>query len=162
MATATVATRKARPLGRWPRLAERIVQHTLLIVLSVVFLIPLFWMVSGSVKTIGLLAAGLALCVIWVWREVASDEPLVDMTMMRIRGVWTANLAAFLLGFLGVFVVQGASHTQVAGVERSLESTVSVRSNVVEGIVRRNRQRQKNKRVLNISLRSVMVKISLN
>ena len=30
--------------------------------------------------------------------EVRSDEPLVDMTMMRIRGVWTTNLAAFLLG----------------------------------------------------------------
>ena len=27
-----------------------------------------------------------------------SSDPLVDMTMMRIRGVWTTNLAAFLLG----------------------------------------------------------------
>jgi EmrB/QacA subfamily drug resistance transporter len=52
----------------------------------------------GSAKTLGLLAGGIALCVIWVWREVNSAEPLVDMTMMRIRGVWTANLAAFLLG----------------------------------------------------------------
>src|SRR5439155_27053708 len=25
-------------------------------------------------------------------------EPLIDMAMMRIRGVWTTNLAAFLLG----------------------------------------------------------------
>ena len=30
--------------------------------------------------------------------EVRSDNPLIDMTMMRIRGVWTTNLAAFLLG----------------------------------------------------------------
>ena len=30
--------------------------------------------------------------------EVRSAEPLVDMTMMRIRGVWTTNTAAFLLG----------------------------------------------------------------
>ena len=29
---------------------------------------------------------------------MSSREPLVDMTMMRIRGVWTTNLAAFLLG----------------------------------------------------------------
>jgi MFS family permease len=29
---------------------------------------------------------------------VHSDSPLVDMTMMRIRGVWTTNLVAFLLG----------------------------------------------------------------
>jgi EmrB/QacA subfamily drug resistance transporter len=52
----------------------------------------------GSVKTIALLAAGLAICVLWVMIEVRSDEPLVDMTMMRIRGVWTTNTAAFLLG----------------------------------------------------------------
>ena len=45
--------RPTRPIGRWPRIAELITQHTILIVLSVVFLIPLFWMVSGSVKTIG-------------------------------------------------------------------------------------------------------------
>ena len=27
-----------------------------------------------------------------------SDNPLIDMTMMRVRGVWTTNAAAFLLG----------------------------------------------------------------
>ena len=27
-----------------------------------------------------------------------SENPLIDMAMMRIRGVWTTNLAAFLLG----------------------------------------------------------------
>jgi EmrB/QacA subfamily drug resistance transporter len=52
----------------------------------------------GSPKTIGLFALGLAFCVLWVMVEVRSREPLVDMTMMRIRGVWTTNLAAFLLG----------------------------------------------------------------
>jgi EmrB/QacA subfamily drug resistance transporter len=52
----------------------------------------------GSYKALGLLAGGIAACGIWVWREVASREPLVDMTMMRIRGVWTANLVAFLVG----------------------------------------------------------------
>jgi EmrB/QacA subfamily drug resistance transporter len=52
----------------------------------------------GSAKTLGLLAAGLVICGLWVWRELRSREPLVDMAMMRIRGVWTANLAAFLLG----------------------------------------------------------------
>ena len=35
---------------------------------------------------------------LWVAVEVRSDKPLVDMTMMRIRGVWTTNLAAFLIG----------------------------------------------------------------
>jgi len=52
----------------------------------------------GSPKTIGLLLAGVAVTVSWIAVEVHSDHPLVDMTMMRVRGVWTANLAAFLLG----------------------------------------------------------------
>ena len=52
----------------------------------------------GSPKTLGLLALGIAGCLAWVTVEVRSDEPLIDMTMMRIRGVWTTNLVAFLLG----------------------------------------------------------------
>jgi MFS family permease len=52
----------------------------------------------GSPKAIGLLLAGLAVTAAWILVEVRSDHPLVDMTMMRIRGVWTTNLAAFLLG----------------------------------------------------------------
>ena len=52
----------------------------------------------GSVKTLALLAAGLAVCGLWVVVELRSSVPLVDMAMMRIRGVWTTNLAAFLLG----------------------------------------------------------------
>ena len=35
---------------------------------------------------------------LWVVVEIRSGEPLIDMAMMRIRGVWTTNLAAFLLG----------------------------------------------------------------
>jgi EmrB/QacA subfamily drug resistance transporter len=52
----------------------------------------------GSARTLGLLAGGAAVCGLWVRVEVRSVEPLVDMAMMRIRGVWTTNLAAFLLG----------------------------------------------------------------
>ena len=52
----------------------------------------------GSAKTLGLLAAGLLVCAGWVAVEARSAEPLVDMTMMRIRGVWTTNAAAFLIG----------------------------------------------------------------
>jgi EmrB/QacA subfamily drug resistance transporter len=52
----------------------------------------------GSPKTIGLLLAGLAVTAAWIAVEIRSDHPLVDMTMMRVRGVWTTNLAAFLLG----------------------------------------------------------------
>ncbi|HWE33084.1 MAG TPA: MFS transporter [Solirubrobacteraceae bacterium] len=52
----------------------------------------------GGVKTLALLGAGLIVVALWVVAEVRSEVPLVDMTMMRIRGVWTTNLAAFLLG----------------------------------------------------------------
>ncbi len=52
----------------------------------------------SSARTIGLIAAGLAVCGAWIVVEIRSSEPLIDMTMMRIRGVWTANLTAFLLG----------------------------------------------------------------
>jgi MFS family permease len=52
----------------------------------------------GSARALGLIAAGLAVSGVWIVVEARSANPLVDMTMMRIRGVWTTNLAAFLLG----------------------------------------------------------------
>jgi hypothetical protein len=39
---------------------------------------------------------------VWVWAESRSRSPLVDMQMMRLRPVWTTNLAALVLGF-GMF-----------------------------------------------------------
>jgi EmrB/QacA subfamily drug resistance transporter len=52
----------------------------------------------GSPKTLGLLALGLLLIGAWVRAELRSREPLVDMRMMAIRGVWTTNAVAFLIG----------------------------------------------------------------
>jgi EmrB/QacA subfamily drug resistance transporter len=52
----------------------------------------------GGPKTVGLLVVGAVLCVAWVVVELRSSQPLIDMTLMRVRAVWTANLAAFLLG----------------------------------------------------------------
>ena len=48
--------------------------------------------------TLALLGGGLAACALWIAVELRSANPLIDMTMMRVRGVWTANLAAFLVG----------------------------------------------------------------
>ena len=48
--------------------------------------------------TLALLSFGLAVCGLWIRVELRSSNPLIDMTMMRVRGVWTANLAAFLVG----------------------------------------------------------------
>jgi MFS family permease len=52
----------------------------------------------GSPKTVCLIIVGLLIAVAWIAVETNSTEPLIDMKMMRIRGVWTTNLAAFLLG----------------------------------------------------------------
>jgi EmrB/QacA subfamily drug resistance transporter len=52
-----------------------------------------------SARTLGCLAAGFALLALWARSEARSAEPLVDMRMMRIRGVWTTNAVALLLGF---------------------------------------------------------------
>src|SRR5262249_30757471 len=51
-----------------------------------------------GLPTLALLACGLAICGLWIMVELRSPNPLVDMAMMRVRGVWTANLVAFLLG----------------------------------------------------------------
>jgi Na+/melibiose symporter-like transporter len=53
----------------------------------------------SSPKTIVLLVVGAVVLPLWVWSESRSRRPLVDMRMMRIRGVWTTNAVAALLGF---------------------------------------------------------------
>ncbi len=52
-----------------------------------------------SARTLGLFAAAAVLLVVWVWVENRAAQPLVDMRMMRLRGVWTTNAAALLIGF---------------------------------------------------------------
>jgi EmrB/QacA subfamily drug resistance transporter len=52
----------------------------------------------GGTRTVALFGVGVCVCVGWIAVELRSREPLVDMGMMRVRGVWTTNLAAFLLG----------------------------------------------------------------
>src|SRR3954453_20129677 len=52
----------------------------------------------GSPKTLGLLIFGIAVIGAWVREELRSREPLVDMRMMAIRGVWTTNTVGFLIG----------------------------------------------------------------
>ncbi len=52
----------------------------------------------GSAKTLFLILVGTGFTLAWIMVEVRSREPLIDMAMMRVRGVWTTNAAAFLLG----------------------------------------------------------------
>ncbi len=55
-----------------------------------------------SAQVILLIAGGLAVLAYWAAYETRHPAPLVDMAMMKARGVWTTNLAGFLLGF-GMF-----------------------------------------------------------
>lgn len=52
-----------------------------------------------SGRVLGLLAAGVVLLAVWVTVELRVPTPLIDMQMMRRRGVWTANAVAGGVGF---------------------------------------------------------------
>jgi MFS family permease len=59
----------------------------------------------SSGRTLGSLALAGALLAGWMFAELRSAEPLIDMRMMRLPAVWTTNLAALLFGaaMFGVF-----------------------------------------------------------
>lgn len=48
--------------------------------------------------TQGLFVASAVLIVLWIWVEFRSDNPVIDMRMMRRPAVWTTNLVALLFG----------------------------------------------------------------
>lgn len=54
-----------------------------------------------------LLGAGVSLLAVWAWVETRVEAPMVDMRMLRRRGVWTSNVAALLIGFgmFGAFII---------------------------------------------------------
>ena len=59
----------------------------------------------GSSRTVGLLALAVVLLAAWLFAELRSANPLIDMRMMRLPAVWTTNLVALLFGaaMFGVF-----------------------------------------------------------
>jgi EmrB/QacA subfamily drug resistance transporter len=56
----------------------------------------------GSVPVLALLALSAVTLAAWALYELRVAEPLVDMRMMRMRGVWTTNVTALMVGF-GMF-----------------------------------------------------------
>jgi MFS family permease len=60
-----------------------------------------------SPRTLALVAAGAVSLGTWVHVELRVDQPLVDMRMMRARGVWTTNVVTLLVGvgMFGAFVL---------------------------------------------------------
>ena len=59
----------------------------------------------GSPLVIGLFVAAALLLAGWIVVEVRSRNPLIDMRIMRLPGVWTVNLAALFVGagMFGIF-----------------------------------------------------------
>jgi EmrB/QacA subfamily drug resistance transporter len=53
----------------------------------------------GSLRTLGLIAAGLALLGLWTRVEATRSEPLIDLRVLAERAVATTNLTGFLVGF---------------------------------------------------------------
>lgn len=51
-----------------------------------------------STRVVGLFVLAAVLLPVWVLAEARSEQPLVDMRMMRIPTVWTTNLVALLFG----------------------------------------------------------------
>jgi MFS family permease len=60
----------------------------------------------GTPKMLGLFVFGVAVCGAWIAVEVHSTVPLVDMAMLRIRGIWTTNTASFFIG-AGIYAAYG-------------------------------------------------------
>ncbi|MDO3697285.1 MFS transporter, partial [Curtobacterium flaccumfaciens] len=61
----------------------------------------------GDGKTIGLLALGAVALVVFVLVELRVAEPLIDVRLFAVRGVWTAHVVALVFGFamFGTFVL---------------------------------------------------------
>ncbi|SEP25698.1 MFS transporter [Trujillonella endophytica] len=52
----------------------------------------------GSPTVVAMLIGGVVLLVVWITVETRARQPLIDMRMMRLRGVWTANVVGLLFG----------------------------------------------------------------
>ena len=51
-----------------------------------------------SAKTLGCIIGGLAVSAVWVLAESVSSRPLINVRLMRLRGVWTTNVVALMIG----------------------------------------------------------------
>jgi len=59
-----------------------------------------------SPAVVGLVSLAIVLAAGWIRVEQRIAVPLIDMQMMRLRGVWTTNLVALLVGF-GMYAAFG-------------------------------------------------------
>ncbi|MRJ99900.1 MFS transporter [Aeromicrobium sp. S22] len=59
-----------------------------------------------SAPTLGMLAGAVVIFAAWIGSEHRATTPLIDVRLMRTRGVWTANVVALMTG-LGTFASLG-------------------------------------------------------
>jgi MFS family permease len=61
----------------------------------------------GAASTASLLVLGAVALIVFVVVELRVREPLIDMRLMKLRGVWATNLVALILGFamFGTFLL---------------------------------------------------------
>jgi EmrB/QacA subfamily drug resistance transporter len=61
----------------------------------------------GDARTVGLIALGVVALIVFVLVELRVREPLIDMRLMKLRGVWPTDMVALILGFamFGTFVL---------------------------------------------------------
>lgn len=52
----------------------------------------------GSARVLGLFGVAVVLFALWLYSEVRSRSPLIDLRVMRLPAVWTTNTAALLFG----------------------------------------------------------------
>src|SRR4051794_14825191 len=81
----------------------------------------------GSVRVDGLFTAAVVITAIWIRFEARTPQPLVDMQMMRRRGVWTTNLTGLLVGFgmFGSFILIPQFVQAPAGAGYGFNATVT-------------------------------------
>jgi EmrB/QacA subfamily drug resistance transporter len=87
---------RVRTSGRVSWLAAVLLSGWLVALMLAVSEAPTWGWTSG--KTVALIVAAIVLVAAWVTVESRSEQPLIDMHMMRIPTVWTTNLVALLLG----------------------------------------------------------------
>jgi MFS family permease len=51
-----------------------------------------------TASTLLLLVGAVVFSIAWVWVESRAETPLIDMTVFRLKPVWTANLASLMFG----------------------------------------------------------------
>ncbi|MGX6607679.1 MFS transporter [Micromonosporaceae bacterium Da 78-11] len=61
----------------------------------------------GDARTVGLLLLGAVALVVFVLVELRVKEPLIDLRLMKVRGVWATDVVAVVLGFamFGTFIL---------------------------------------------------------